>query len=203
MSATLSSLLFCCLELLGLLFGYISVFPVSGQSSLWPSCIELHRILLSYRCPCCQLIDVPTQNLLCILRPTVVSLAFVLVISGIVFKSYRTYHTFNNVFAFRMGIRDSALARFVFFLVILNVVSITLWFAADPPFVEHITIQPGVYYYNCASKWLRISDNGTSVFELLLVLYLISLEIYAVFLAYKTRNISSTWSEEKCIAYAS
>src|SRR4051794_10712101 len=79
-----------------------------------------------------QFIGIPAGDYICILRPTLMSLGFVLVMSGIILKSYRIYKIFNNIFAIRTGMRDSVLVRFALLLIVLDVIPIILWFVTNP-----------------------------------------------------------------------
>lgn len=80
-----SSPLFCCLELLGFIFLYMST--VMG-------------------------LDIPTNGL-CMARPFAFNVGFVLVVGNIVAKNFRVYRIFNNIYVTKRVIRDSHLLKIV------------------------------------------------------------------------------------------
>lgn len=80
-----SSPLFCCLELLGFIFLYMSTVMGLG---------------------------IPTKGL-CMARPLTFNVGFVLVVSNIVAKNFRVYRIFHNIYVTKRVIRDSHLLKIV------------------------------------------------------------------------------------------
>ncbi|KAG0051917.1 hypothetical protein BGZ83_003197 [Gryganskiella cystojenkinii] len=119
-----SSPLFCCLELLGFIFLYISV--VMG-------------------------LDIPTNNI-CMVRPFTLNVGFVLVVSNIVAKNFRVYRIFHNIYVTKRVIRDSHLLKIVGTLLLVNLVIMVVWFTKTPPMLQQITAPDFTTYWTCNNQ---------------------------------------------------
>ncbi|RUS16899.1 periplasmic binding protein-like I [Endogone sp. FLAS-F59071] len=192
-----TSPLFCCLELLGLIFAYISVV---------------------------LFLDIPTVAS-CALRLIMLSIAFVLVIGNIIAKNFRQvqnrriYRIFNNVYAVKLfTLRDSYLLKIILSLLLIVLLPIVVWLILNPPIVIKVQMTPISFCYACASGGQVAPTNSRahlmidavvvghqadwsvlSALDITLMTFDAILLLIAVLLAFKTRNVGANWSESKQI----
>ncbi|KFH71348.1 hypothetical protein MVEG_01648 [Podila verticillata NRRL 6337] len=163
-----SSPLFCCLELLGFIFLYISTVMGLG---------------------------IPTSGL-CMARPLLFNVGFVLVVGNIVAKNFRVYRIFHNIYVTKRVIRDSHLLKIVGTILAGNLIIIAVWFIKTPPHLQQITVPDFMSYWACNNQ------RGASIpFFVILFVYDATLLLVATFLAYKNRNVAANYNECRQIAF--
>ncbi|KAF9206222.1 hypothetical protein BGZ49_002822 [Haplosporangium sp. Z 27] len=163
-----SSPLFCCLELCGFIFLYIST-------------------ILS--------LDVPTATT-CMARPLTLNVGFLLVVSNIVAKNFRIYRIFHNIYVTKRVIKDSHLLRIVGSIMFGNLLIMLVWFVMTPPMLQQIVAPDFTSYWVCDN----VSGNSTPFFIVMFV-YDAVLLLFATYLAYMNRNVSSNYNECRQIAF--
>ncbi|SAM05514.1 hypothetical protein [Absidia glauca] len=119
-----ASPLFCCLELIGFIFTYISVVMMIGTPS----------------------------QVTCILMPLSFNFGFLLVISNMIAKNYRIYRIFNNVFISRTVITDLQLIKSVTFMVGLDMIILVIALIVLSPRPVKVDVSLTQYYWSCRAE---------------------------------------------------
>ncbi|KAF9344575.1 hypothetical protein BGX34_005516, partial [Mortierella sp. NVP85] len=163
-----SSPLFCCLELCGIILLYIST--VLG-------------------------VDIPT-SFTCIARPLALDIGFVLVVSNIVAKNFRVYRIFHNIYVAKRVIKDSHLLKITGFILLGNLIIMTVWYAMATPTLEQITMPDLTAYWSCSN-----ATGSSTPFFIPIFAYNGILLLIATYLAYKNRNVAANYNECRQIAF--
>ncbi|RUP48611.1 7 transmembrane sweet-taste receptor of 3 GCPR-domain-containing protein [Jimgerdemannia flammicorona] len=168
--------LFCCFELLGLMFAFGSIASFTL---------------------------IPTVAI-CSLRPICLAVSFVLVLGNIIAKTFRIYRIFDNSFALKSNtITNRYLSTIVIALLAGALVIVGLWLILDPPVPMLTAVNTLSSAWTCNSRYYTVGRTGTSLFEIFLIIYLGSLVLVASILAYKTRGVDDMYGESKQIAFVS
>ncbi|KAI9491860.1 periplasmic binding protein-like I [Zychaea mexicana] len=176
-SITVSSPTFCCLQLIGLMMGYIG-------ATLY--------------------IDKPNAAT-CISRKFLITGAFVLVIGSIIAKNYRIYRIFQNVFTVRTSrLKSFYLMRIVAIFGAIAFIPFIVWHAVYPVQVVDLTIGTSMSYcWLCVYPGAKGDWIHLNAAELVALIWCAILILCAALLAWKTRNVRGKWAEANQIAYVS
>ncbi|KAI8341547.1 periplasmic binding protein-like I [Blakeslea trispora] len=172
-----SSPIFCYLQITGIAFTYVAVALYLGKPN-------------------------PAK---CIFRQILLLIGFVLVIGSIVARNYRIYRIFQNVFTIRTSqLKSYFLVRIVAAFAIIGLLPLIVWYALYPIVIEEVMVSPSSYCWLCGYPSAKVGtwDNITVV-ELIALVWCAILIVISAFLAFKTRNVGSKWSEATQIAYVS
>ncbi|CAO3633113.1 unnamed protein product [Cunninghamella blakesleeana] len=153
-----ASPLFCCLQLIGFMFCYVSVI---------------------------LMVDIPT-NITCNMTPFSFNFGFVLVLSNMIAKNYRIYRIFNNVFITKTVIKDVQLIKSVTVMVGIDMILLVAGLLIVKPIPTKIDVSLSNYYWSCESS--TSNSTLPKIFFGLSVAYGILLVGFATFLAIKTRS---------------
>lgn len=164
-----ASPVFCYLIILGLMFSYASIFVFVGT---------------------------PT-DFTCGIRPWLVGLALALVLGNLFAKTWRVYRIFeqSNFYAKVTVIENKSLLGFSFFMLCLELLIPLIWTAVDRPRPTLIQVNLDTSFHDCQSnnlsfQWAMVACFGIINFFVL---------AYGAFLAFKTRQVSSAFSESRYI----
>ncbi|KAK4518242.1 choline phosphate cytidylyltransferase [Mucor velutinosus] len=116
-----SSPLFCCFELLGLLFTYTSVIFTMG---------------------------IPTKTS-CFLVPITFNFGFLLVLGNLIAKNYRIYRIFNNIFISRTVLTDFKLMKLLSVVISVNMAVLTIGLLVSSPEPVLVQVNPTSHYWVC------------------------------------------------------
>ncbi|KAG2236589.1 hypothetical protein INT48_000143 [Thamnidium elegans] len=146
----------------------------------------------------------PTR-LKCILLQLFLSVGFSLTIGSMIAKNYRIYRIFQNVFTVRTTrLRSYYLARIVAVFTILTILPLVTWFSVYPLEIDEYTLSRTTFCWICSYPTAEFGNWGyITMAEIMVLVWGYLLILLSTFLAFKTRNISSKWSETSQIAYVS
>ncbi|KAF9433867.1 hypothetical protein BGZ76_008875 [Entomortierella beljakovae] len=163
-----SSPLFCCLELIGFILLYIYTIMA---------------------------LDIPTDYV-CMARPFVLNVGFLLVVSNIVAKNFRIYRIFHNIYVTKRVIKDSHLLRIVGTIMFGNLLVMAIWYINTPPTLQRV-VRP-----NFNLQWTCNNAGGSSTpYFAIMFVYDGLLLLFATYLAYMNRNVASNYNECRQIAF--
>ncbi|CEG65851.1 hypothetical protein RMATCC62417_02548 [Rhizopus microsporus] len=173
----ISSPVFCYLQLLGISMCYITLILLVRQ---------------------------PTPAT-CVSRQFLFCMGFTFVVGSIIAKNYRIYKIYQNVFTIRTSrLKSTYLLRLVGIFQIFVVVPLAVW---------NIVYRVQVISYQLFETdfcWIceyPTAENGQwgrfNLAQMFVLIWLFLLILTACFLAFKTRDVSSKWSETTQIAYVS
>ncbi|KAI8343904.1 periplasmic binding protein-like I [Chlamydoabsidia padenii] len=174
----ISSPIFLCLQLAGIFFSYMSVILYMGNVTVAK----------------------------CVTRQLSLLVGFILVIGSIIAKSYRIYQIFQNIYTLQASKLQSVyLLRIVLLFGIVTVAPLVVWFAIYPIEPTSYMVNMNSYCILCAYPtsnkhvdWIHLN-----IAELVCALICFTLILTASLLAWKTRKVSSKWSESQQIGYVS
>ncbi|KAJ3140024.1 hypothetical protein HDU90_008928 [Geranomyces variabilis] len=136
------------------------------------------------------------SDAICIAQVFVLNIAFGLVFSNLLAKTWRVYKIFNNPYKMSKPIQDVDLMLFIAAVVAVEILISVVWVAASRPTAADIFVTASEATRTCVSPRGRIQVIMTGVSfgfnGALLVLTTI--------LCYKTRNVASGYNEAKWIA---
>ncbi|KAI9268604.1 7 transmembrane sweet-taste receptor of 3 GCPR-domain-containing protein [Helicostylum pulchrum] len=152
--------------------------------------------------------------ILCIGKPTIVkcvllqlflAIGFSLTMGSMIAKNYRVYRIFQNVFTIRTTrLKSYYLVRMVGLIMALAVLPLIVWYAIFPMEVIEYDLSTITFCWLCSYPSAKVGNwNNFTISELAVAVWCFLLVAVSTFLAFKTRNISSTWSETNQIAYVS
>ncbi|KAI9255533.1 periplasmic binding protein-like I [Sporodiniella umbellata] len=173
----ISSPVFCYLQLLGLIMCYLSLLVKVGKPS--PS--------------------------ICISRQFLLPMGFVFVIGSIIAKNFRVYKIYQNVYTVRTSrLRSAYLLRIVGIFQLFVIVPFVVWNVVYKIKVSSYQLSPSSFCYYCQYDYtLNGQDGRLNLAQLFVIIWIFVLIISAAFLAFKTRGVSSKWSETTQMAYVS
>ncbi|KAG1146688.1 hypothetical protein G6F37_006125 [Rhizopus arrhizus] len=171
----ISSPVFCYLQLLGLVMCYLTVLL--------------------------NLVSITPAN--CIARQFLLSMGFVFVIGSIIAKNFRIYKIYQNVFTTRTSrLKAPYLLRMVGIFQLFVIVPLVAWNAVYQISLNNYRIGRNTYCIYCQYA-TSLNSERFNLAQFFVLLWVFILIIVAAFLAFKTRNVSSKWSESKQITYVS
>ncbi|RCI03986.1 hypothetical protein CU098_002568, partial [Rhizopus stolonifer] len=173
----ISSPAFCYLQLLGLIMCYLSLLLAVGKPTIAT----------------------------CITRQFLLPMGFVFVVGSIIAKNFRIYKIYQNVFTVRTSrLRSAYLLRIVGLFQLFVVVPLVVWDSVYSIKVVSYQISTTSFCYYCQYHYtLNGHDGRLNLAQLFIIIWIFILIIAAALLAFKTRGVSSKWSETTQIAYVS
>ncbi|KAI8336060.1 periplasmic binding protein-like I [Choanephora cucurbitarum] len=141
----------------------------------------------------------------CIMRQILLLNGFVLVIGSIVARNYRIYRIFQNVFTVKTSkLKSYFLVRIVAAFAAIGLLPLITWYAIYPIVVSDVMVSSSAYCWVCTYPTAGIGDwQNVTVVESIALVWCAILIVISAFLAFKTRNVGSKWSEATQIAYVS
>ncbi|KAI8077824.1 periplasmic binding protein-like I [Halteromyces radiatus] len=173
-----SSPIFLCLQLLGISLSYISVILYVNK------------------------VSVAT----CIARQLTLVIGFILVIGSIIAKNYRVYRVFQNVFTLQASkLKSIYLLRLIGIFGLIALAPLIAWYALYPVVVTNHMVTMNTYCIICAYPTSNKAVDWThlNIAELISAIVCFIMSLVSALLAWKTRRISSKWSESQQIGYVS
>ncbi|XP_020613473.1 probable G-protein coupled receptor CG31760 [Orbicella faveolata] len=169
---------------------HLSFFQIFKASS--PKFMEV--ILLGAICTYCTLIVSYFQptNTLCIARPWLRHIGFVLVYGPLALKTWRVALIFRVRSAQKLALSDGVLLKRLCLLVLLYSSYLTVWTVMQPPIIETAVTADDLKYERCVENWFDL----TIIFGDIVVL------IWGMWLCYKIRNAPAAYNESKFISWA-
>ncbi|KAG0043369.1 hypothetical protein BGZ83_011483, partial [Gryganskiella cystojenkinii] len=114
--------------------------------------------------------------------------------SSLMVKNYRIYRIFNSVTVANQALQTRSLLIYVFVIVVLSLIPLTVQMIIDPP-KPHIMNIKDIQWVACTPRISRASwDAGTAAIPAIVTLF-------GVFLAFSTRNVAFLWNEARVIAW--
>eukprot|EP00004_Rigifila_ramosa_P003531 TRINITY_DN1376_c0_g1_i3.p1 TRINITY_DN1376_c0_g1~~TRINITY_DN1376_c0_g1_i3.p1 ORF type:complete len:3289 (+),score=642.11 TRINITY_DN1376_c0_g1_i3:45-9911(+) len=127
---------------------------------------------------------------LCTVRIWLSYLAFVVIFSNLLGKTWRVWRIFENKQLRKITITNTDLAQFIGVLVMLEVLGLLIWSAKDTP--------GQAIWFGSPSAFV-CSSNNSSLYEAIQLIYRFLLLFGGCFLAWNTRNVISRFNESKDI----
>ncbi|KAG2232035.1 hypothetical protein INT48_000590 [Thamnidium elegans] len=164
---------FCYLQLVGLAMMYVGIVLCLGK----PTVVK------------------------CVLLQLFLTVGFSLTMGSIIAKNY----SFQNVFTIRTTrLKSYYLVRMVGVIMALAVLPLIVWYAIFPMQVIEYDLSVTTFCWLCAYPTAKVGSwENFTISELAVGVWCFLLVAVSTFLAFKTRNISSKWSETNQIAYVS
>ncbi|KAI8905366.1 periplasmic binding protein-like I [Powellomyces hirtus] len=135
----------------------------------------------------------------CNLYMALMTIGFGTVVGGIFVKLRRLYRIFDNRISQRRVIKNQELLLNIFGVFLTELVLVLVWAGAYPlQSVEYLDMLSEKHYYRCKTLNSRAAD-GLLISTMLLNALLI---VVCCWLAYRTRNIYSSYNEAKAIGIA-
>ncbi|KAJ3206470.1 hypothetical protein HK099_000534 [Clydaea vesicula] len=125
-------------------------------------------------------------------------LAFCLIFSSLLVKVFRIWRVFDHSGVHSVYLTDTKLFIAVSLLFIGEILILVAWAVVNPP-VPTIVNQQEYFYVECLSDNLALQTN----FNLVLIVYNGLILCVVMYLAYKTRNVSSAYKESSWITQLS
>ncbi|KAF7731952.1 Metabotropic GABA-B receptor subtype 3A [Apophysomyces ossiformis] len=172
-----ASPLFCCLQLLGLSLGYITLILYLNKPS-FATCVARHFIMTA---------------------------GFVLVISSIIAKNYRVYRIFQNVFTVRTSrLKSAYLLRIVGVSGLIALFPLIIWHGRYPASIEPVSVTMTSFCWQCTYPTATVGNwTNINAAELVVLVWSAILITLSAVLAWKTRRVGGQWSETNQITYVS
>ncbi|KAJ3411099.1 hypothetical protein HDV05_002744 [Chytridiales sp. JEL 0842] len=127
-------------------------------------------------------------------------MGYSLLMQSVLPKCFRIYRIFGSKRATGAYLKDIYLVPLSFIITGINAAILGAWTAIDRPMpVLNTDAFEGVTYYQCQSISSTVQNN----FNIILLVYNGALLLCALWLAYATRNVSSTYRETPYILYTS
>jgi hypothetical protein len=114
-------------------------------------------------------------------------------------------YSFQNVFTIRTSrLKSNYLVRIVVLFAFIGLVPLIVWYAAFPMEVKDVMISSSTYCWLCNYPTATRGNWGyINISEIIVLVWCAILTGTSAFLAFKTRNVNSKWSETSQIAYVS
>ncbi|CAO3596140.1 unnamed protein product [Absidia cylindrospora] len=167
-------------------------------------CLQLLGILAAYVSVLLYIDDVTVAK--CIARQLILVVGFILVIGSIIAKNYRIYRVFQNVFTLQASkLKSVYLLRIVVIFGVLALAPLIVWFSLYPVKATSYMVSMNTYCMLCAYPTSNKSVDWIhlNIAELICAIICFALIVIASLLAWKTRRINSKWSESQQIGYVS
>ncbi|KAJ3164988.1 hypothetical protein HDU88_004970 [Geranomyces variabilis] len=188
--ATIAIMILAAILMAASLASAVAIYPLSPQFLI----IMAIAMELSYASIFTQMGEQTQAK--CMVRPWLWGVAFATIMSCLVTKTYRIWKVFGNKrLAGPMGARQIMPLFLSFFLGEIIILATWTGFSPLKPVVVADTIS-GTYHHVC------VSDKGDHGFVGSIIAYNGALLLVATFLAVKTRNTPSKFSDAKYIALA-
>ncbi|KAI7887263.1 periplasmic binding protein-like I [Mucor mucedo] len=192
----------CCKSMMVLIFFYQYLKPIMVSSPVF-CYLQLSGISMIYTSILLYLGKPNVGKCIAVVLLTVIG--FVLVIGSLIAKNYRIYRIFQNVFTVRTTrLKSYYLVRIVALFVIIAISPLIVWYALYPVVVKDVMVSNTTYCWLCTYPAAKVGYWGhITISEIVVLIWCSILIIISAFLAFKTRTVSSKWSETTQITYVS
>ncbi|CAO3612652.1 unnamed protein product [Cunninghamella blakesleeana] len=198
-----------CLGMLTCLITFIFILCYRNLQDILVSspiflCLQIIGIFLAYASVILYINDVTRAK--CIARQLCLVVGFILIIGSIIAKNYRVYRVFQNVYTLQASkLKSIYLLRFIGIFGTLTLLPMIIWYAIYPLEVitEMVTLNSSCMLCEYPTSNKRYDWVHLNVAELTCLVICFLLICIAALLAWKTRKVSSRWSESQQIGYVS